>query len=174
MSGAKEPGLVLKDAIEMEAQGKEFYERAAVRMENSRAREMFLSLAKQERMHAEILEDQLTRLARDKAWIPLKQLMRDVSKSKVSVFEDKDIKKMDIPPGAGELDVIKVGMEIEKKSIEYYRNAGAGVKGWNAKSVFNWLVAQEAGHLTVLQAEYDYRTKSGFYMGSPEFSLEVM
>lgn len=174
MSDGRDPGLVLRDAVEMEVQGKEFYEQAAKRMENPRAKDMFLSLAKQERMHIDILEEQLHRYAHDKAWMSLKQLMKEASPSKISVFQDRDIKKIEIHPEAGELDVIQVGMEIERKSVEYYRKAGSEVKDKNAKEIFNWLVAQEAGHLTVLQAEYDYRTKSGFYMGSPEFSLEVM
>ncbi len=177
MSGTADevdPGSVLTDAVEMEAQGKEFYERASARMRNPRAKDMFTSLVRQEQMHIDILEGQLSRLAHDKAWAPLKQLIKEASAPKASVFQDKDIKKIELDPGAGELDVISLGMTIEKKSVEYYRDAGAKATDKNAKKILNWLVAQETGHLTVLQAEYDYRTRSGFYMGEPEFSLEIM
>jgi|GEM_PF-927330 len=175
MSGTSiRPALVLRNAIEMELQGMEFYERAGGRMTNNRAKEMFGSLVKQERFHADILNDQLDRLVHDKAWLSLKQLKSEASTHSISVFQDKDIKKLEVGPNAGELDVIRLGMEVEKKSVEYYREAGNEILDTNAKEIFNWLVAQEAGHLTILQAEYDYRTKSGFYMGDPEFSLEVM
>lgn len=175
MSGTSiDPALVLRNAVEMEIQGKEFYERGAEKMKNQRGKEMFLSLVKQERVHIDILEDQLNRFVHDKVWLSLKQLKNEAPATKISVFQDKDIKKIAIGPNAGELEVIKMGMEVEKKSVEYYRAAGNDVRDKNAKDLFNWLVAQEAGHLTILQAEYDYRTKSGFYMGDPEFSLEVM
>jgi rubrerythrin len=169
-----DPALILRNAVVMEIQGKEFYERAAEKMSNQRARDMFLSLVKQERVHVDILEEELNRFVHDKVWLSLKQLKSEASAPRISVFQDKDIKRLKIGPNAGELDVIKLGIEVEKKSVEYYRSAGNDLHDKNAKDVFNWLVAQEAGHLTILQAEYDYRTKSGFYMGSPEFSLEVM
>jgi rubrerythrin len=169
-----DPALILRNAVEMEIQGKEFYERGAEKMRNQRGKEMFLSLVKQERVHVDILEDQLNRFVHDKVWLSLKQLKSGAPATKISVFQDKDIKKIEIGPNAGELDVIKLGMEVEKKSVEYYRAAGNDLQDKNAKDIFNWLVAQEAGHLTILQAEYDYRTKSGFYMGDPEFNLEVM
>jgi len=175
MSGASvDSALILRSAVEMEIQGKEFYEKAAGKMTNQRGKEMFHSLVKQEMLHIDILEDQLNRFVRDKVWLSLEQLKGEAPSRKISVFQDKDIKKIEIGPNAGELDVIKVGMEVETKSVEYYRAAGSHLQNKNAVDIFNWLVAQEAGHLTILQAEYDYRTKSGFYMGSPEFSLEVM
>lgn len=170
-----DPALVLRHAVEMEVQGKDFYERAAVRMKNKRGKEMFLSLVRQERLHIDVLEDQLTRYIHDKKWFALNTLIADVEEhQQKSIFESAEIKHIKLDPDAGELDVIKVGMEVEKKSIDYYLGSGSEVKDANAKGIFNWLVAQETGHLQVLQAEYDYRTKSGFYYDSPEFSLEVM
>lgn len=170
-----DPALVLRHAIEMEVQGKDFYERAAKRMKNKRGRDMFESLVVQERLHIDILEDQLTRYLHDKKWISLEELRLEVEEHpEKSVFEDPHIKNIKLDPEAGELDVIRLGMEVEKRSIDYYREAGSEVKDANAKGMFNWLVAQETGHLQILQAEYDYRTKSGFYYDSPEFSLEVM
>ena len=175
MSGTSiDPALILRNAVEMEIQGKEFYERAAEKMMNQRGKEMFRSLVNQERVHVDILEDQLNRFVHDKVWLSLNHLKSEAPATKISVFQDKYIKKIEIGPNAGELDVIKLGMEVEKKSVDYYRAAGSGLRDKNAKDIFNWLVAQEAGHLTILQAEYDYRTKSGFYMGDPEFNLEVM
>lgn len=167
-----DPKLILSDAVDMEIQGTEFYGRAAERMTNKRGKEMFLSLVKQEKSHAEILEDQLKTFSQGGSWRPLQEL-RGRSTSRISVFEDNDIKKINLRQNAGELEVILVGVEVEKKSVEYYQTAGRAIEDKRARELFNWLVAQEAGHQTILQAEYDYRTKSGFYMGNPEFSLEV-
>ncbi len=170
-----DPGLVLRHAIEMEVQGKDLYERAAKRMKNKRGKDMFLSLVRQERVHIDVLEDQLTRYVHDKVWLTIEELkMQAEEHPEKSVFDLPAIKNIQMDPNAGELDVIKLGMEVERKSIAYYSEAGAEVKDAKAKGTFNWLVAQETGHLQVLQAEYDLRTKSGFYYDSPEFSMEVI
>ena len=163
MSGTSiNPALVLRNAVEMEIQGKAFYERAAEKMTDQKGKDMFLRLVEQERVHADILEDQLNMFVHDKGWISLKQLRDGASAPKISVFEDRDIREIEIGPNAGELDVMKLGMEVERKSVEYYRAAGNGLRDKNAKDIFNWLVAQETGHLKILQTEYDRRTKSGF------------
>ena len=62
---------------------------------------------------------------------------------------------------------------MEKKSIEYYTKAASMVDDPKAKEIFRWLVGEEGGHLTILTAEYDYRSKSGYYYDKAEFSLEV-
>jgi rubrerythrin len=156
-----DPGLVLRNAVEMEIQGKAFYEKAAGKMTNQTGKDMFLRLVEQERVHADILEDQLNIYVHDKAWASLDKLKADASAPKISVFDDKDIKEIEVGPNAGELDVIKLGIEVEKKSVDYYRAAGNDLRDKNAKDIFNWLVAQETGHLTILRTEYDRRTKSG-------------
>ncbi len=165
---------ILRNAIEMEVQGKDFYERAARKMQNQRGRDMFVSLSKQERVHIDILEDQLSKYVHDRVWLNLKQLREEAATTKISVFDDKTIKQISIGPNMNELDVIKVGMEVEQKSVDYYQKARSDIPEKNAKEIFNWLVAQETGHLQILQAEFDNRSKSGFYFGAPEFSMEVM
>jgi rubrerythrin len=90
------------------------------------------------------------------------------------VFQDRQFKRLKFDPESGELDALGVGIEVEKKSIEYYRSAAIQSSDPKAKDVFNWLVGEEAGHLTILTAEHAYRTKSGYYYDNAEFSLEVM
>jgi rubrerythrin len=166
---------VLRNAIAMEIEGKAFFEEAAEKVKHRRAKETFLSLVKQEQRHVDILNAELSRLSAGKNWASLAEI-RELASTypRVSVFKDKEIKRIKLSADAGELEVLKVGIVVEKKSIEYYRAAGAQTKDHNAREIFNWLVGEEAGHLTILSAEYEYRTKSGFYYDNMEFSLEVM
>jgi rubrerythrin len=166
---------LLRNAIAMEIEGKAFFEEATEKVKHQRAKETFLSLVKQEQRHIDILNAELSRLSAGKNWASLSDV-RELASTyhRVSVFKDKEIKRIKLSADAGELEVLKVGIEVEKKSIEYYRAAGAQTKDLNAREIFNWLVGEEAGHLTILSAEYEYRTKSGFYYDSMEFSLEVM
>ncbi len=169
------PLEILRNAIAMEVQGKDFFQKAVDIVKHKRAKDTFGSLIKQEQRHIEVLEDQLNHLIHDKRWMPLDELRgQPPAYPRMSVFEDKDIQRIRLDPSAGELEVLKVGMEIERKSIEYYRDAGMRFPDKHAKEIFSWLVGEESGHLSILSAEYDYRSRSGFYYDSPEFSLEVM
>src|SRR5512136_3252519 len=155
----------------MEIEGRSFFRRASEVVRNKQAKDTFTSLVKQEQRHIDILGEELNRLEKGLSWASLQQMKQEAQTyPKISVFQDKDVKHMKLDPDAGELDVLKVGMEIEKKSVDYYRNASFQTTDPKAREVFNWLVGEEAGHLTILSAEHDYRTRSGYYYDNSEFS----
>jgi len=165
---------VLRDAIAMEMDGKEFFERASGMMTRKRSRDMFVSLASQEKRHIDVLGHQLGLLGKGLDWATLEDARRaSGSSSRHSVFADTGIRHLKLKPDAGELDVVDLGIDVEKRSIEYYRTAGQQMDDANARQVFNWLVGEESGHLIILQAERDSRSGSGFYYGNMEFSLET-
>lgn len=176
MAEASEEHLVvLRNAIQMELEGKDFFERVASGTKHPRARDMFEGLVKQEQRHIEILGREFERLGQGKSWMSLKQADSLPSGlPRISVFKDTKINRIRLPESAGELEALKIGIDVEKKSIEYYRSASLKVGNANAKSVFDWLVKEESGHLTILTAEYEHRRGSGYYYDEPEFSLEVM
>lgn len=166
---------ILADAIEMEYEGKGFYEDVASKSKHLRTRDTFISLVKQEQRHVDILSEELRRMNEGRDLGSLEELKKSAPQHpRISVFKDRDIRHLKFNPDAGELDALKLGMEIENKSIKYYRDAGSQTADRSAKELFNWLVGEEAGHLTVLSAEYEYRNRSGFYYDNMEFSLEVM
>ena len=164
---------ILRNAIRMEIEGERFFSSAATRMKYPRTKDVFISLAKQERRHIHVLEEELKRLEQGTSWVSPASVKGSVD-SGASVFKDVESASGPLDPKAGELEVLKFGIEVERKSIDYYRRAGQEVGNPKAKEVFNWLVGEEAGHLTILTAEHDIRSRSGFYYDMPEFSLEVM
>lgn len=159
----------------MELEGKEFFEEVGAKARNARTRNTFQSLVKQEQRHVDILGEEMRRLESGMKLSTLEEMKRSApAYPKISVFKDKKFRRLKFDPESGELEALRIGMEVEEKSIEYYRSAGAQTTDAKAREIFNWLVGEEAGHLTILKAEYSYRTRSGFYYDSPEFSLEVM
>ena len=165
---------VLRAAITMEVDGKAFFERASTMMTRKRSKDMFMSLAAQEMRHIDVLSHQLGLLDQGLDWVTLEDAKNaSAPSSRFSVFAGHSVKGLELRLDAGELEVIDVGMDVEKKSIEYYRAAGQRTENANAKQVFEWLVGEESGHLTILQAERDSRSGSGFYYDDMEFSLET-
>lgn len=163
---------ILEDAVGMELAGLRFFERASGAMKHPRAKQMFLDLAKQEHRHINVLELQLGRVSEGKEWVDVNEAMA-IPASGTAIFREQDLKELPLRPEAGELEVLELGMEIERKSIEYYREAGSKSENPRARETFDWLVSEETGHLTILKAEYDNRSGSGFYYDDQEFSLEV-
>ncbi len=165
---------ILRNAIEMELEGQRLFEEASERMKHPHAKEVFLNLVKQEMSHVQIIGHELHRIESGLGWSSL-----ETAKSgqegypRISVFDRKGIHVTGLNPDIGELEVINLGIEVEKKSIDYYRDAGSKVDDQKAREIFNWLVNEEAGHLLILKAEYDSRSGSGFYYDDREFSLEV-
>jgi rubrerythrin len=165
---------ILTNAIEMEREGKAFFENVASNAKHQRTRDTFVSLVKQEQRHVDILSEELRRLEQGKDWASLQEMNATPTQyPKISVFKDKEIRRMKFDSEAGELEALKLGIKIEKKSMDYYRNAGLESTDPKAREIFSWLVGEEGGHLTILSAEYEYRIKSGFYYDNMEFSLEV-
>lgn len=165
---------VLKDAIVMELEGKEFFEHASGMMTRKRSKDMFLGLVAQERRHIEVLSHELSMLESGRGWSSVGDIKEVSGKPfRSPVFSDREVKKLRLKPDAGELDVIDLGLEVEKKSIEYYKSAELESEDPEAKRVFGWLVSEESGHLSILMAERDSRAGSGFYYDSSEFSLET-
>jgi len=173
----KDAGIlsILANAIEMEYEGKAFFEDVASKSRHQRTKDTFVSLVKQEQRHVDILSEELRRIDAGRTLGSLEVLKQSAPQApRISVFKDKDIKRIRFNPEAGELEALKLGIAIEKKSIEYYRDAGSVTTDQKARELFNWLVGEEGGHLTILTAEYEYRNRSGFYYDNMEFSLEVM
>jgi rubrerythrin len=169
------PIQILKSALEMERQGVEFFGRAAGLVKHETARNMFLGLVKQEERHIGILDGELARIQSGKAWASLSEMQNGLPDyPKISVFDDKEIRRIRIRPEAGEIEVLEIGVKVEQKSIDYYKDAATRVSDQKAKGIFDWLVGEESGHLTILRAERDSRVGSGYYFDSAEFSLEVM
>ncbi len=166
---------VLRNAIQMELEGKDFFERAIERVQQKRAREMFEGLAKQEQRHIEILGREFERLSSGKSWLSLEEAGEMPSGlPSESVFKEAAIRRIRLAQDAGELEVLKLGIEVERRSIEYYSSARERSANREAKEILTWLVSEESGHLTILNAEYEHRRGSGYYYDEPEFSLEVM
>lgn len=165
---------VLKDAILMELEGKNFFERAVDTVQNQRSKDTFSSLVQQEVKHIEVLSREYERLSSGDSWLSLYEASRKgQAVPQLSVFKDPRLKRIKLRQEAGELEVLALGIEVEKKSIEYYSAALKGTDDPKAKEIYRWLVGEESGHLTILSAEHDYRRRSGYYYDNQEFSLEV-
>lgn len=146
----------LSQALKLEREGRAFYIKAADEALDDKARAMFLSLADDERLHAEMIERQLHALEGEGQYVLLPDLKAPRIDLNARLFppeRDKIAAKVGANPN--ELDALHVALENEVKSYDLYRGAADAAKVAAAKEMYTWLAAAELTHYNLLMANYE-------------------
>ncbi|MDD5311841.1 MAG: ferritin family protein [Dehalococcoidia bacterium] len=147
---------VLKYAIQMELDGKKFYQLAAKESNNKAGKELFPWLAEQEDEHRKRFERIYEALAADKGW-PEIDVKPDKNKKLVTLFA-RAIKKAGtaVKAGHGEFEAVEKAMEMEIKSRDYYRLHADKSVSDIAKNFYSQIAAEEQGHYLALVDYKEY------------------
>ncbi len=168
---------IIKDAMELERRGHAFYLQAAEVTGNALGKNIFLTLARDELEHLTYLDKVFRSLVSSGAMpadLPEPSEAASIRPpSHPTVFPSPKEATEEIWAGTGELDALKRGIQAEQDSIALYGQALADATTPEEKRLFGTLVAVEEGHLAILQGEYDYIAKTGFWFGFQEFDVEA-
>jgi len=153
----------LLQAIRLEQDGYRFYTEAAERTMDPHGREMFLSLADDEKLHLRIVRDQYQALSVGKGW---------VSFSEVLEFKPVDVGKPLFPPDeeaidpkASDTDALLFALQIENQSYELYRKAATETADPAGKDMYQRLASQERTHFDILMLNYEHLVNTGTWRG---------
>ncbi len=157
-------------AIRIEEEGIKFYTEAAEKVEDRTAQKMFRNLAQDEYNHLRLFQSVRQSLLEKGEWpslesLPLKEAPHYIFPSPGEGGE------VEVP--RHQQEILRKGMEIEKASIKFYTEQLSKAASEEARRVYQFLVDQEKGHLALLQAEYDYLNRTGFWFDYQEFTLEA-
>ncbi|MCO1601741.1 ferritin-like domain-containing protein [Desulfosporosinus nitroreducens] len=153
---------ILEFAIKMELEGEKYYtEQAKINKDNSLST-VFLLLAKDENIHAKILENKVNKLSFD-----LKQ-SETLSEAK-SVFNDLGTLKNELKQVPNQLDVYRSALENEKESINLYRKYLSEATDNESKKVFEYLIKQEEDHYAIIDQIVTLINHSEEWVESAEF-----
>jgi len=141
-------------AIQMEIDGREYYQKASRESGNKVGRELFDWLAAEEDKHRQRFEHIYNSIKREKAWPevsiqPRKGGILDTLFSEAMKTVGSDVKVAD-----AELDAIAKAMEMETKTHEFYKSQGEKAVYDAEKKLYTSLAAEERGHYLAL---VDYR-----------------
>jgi rubrerythrin len=143
----------LKTAIQMEQDGKKFYEEAAQKAKNEGTAEIFRYLAKGEVYHILRIEEIYEALEKAPTWT---ESMCEFSPP----TEDPKIFSAALAKGnmgtgdANDLKALEIGMQMETKSIEFYQRLAKQAQDPMERRFLLSLVNEERGHYNYL---VDYR-----------------
>jgi rubrerythrin len=74
--------------------------------------------------------------------------------------------------GKGEIEALRIGMELEKEATHFFQKAAEETDDPVAKKIFLEIKEEEKFHYDLLQAHYDSVTHSGFWLDSAEFQMD--
>jgi len=159
----------IKEAIRLEINGRKFFLHAADITEHEKGKKMFRFLADEEVKHLEVFGKLFSQILDGEDW---KKYVRDEELRGESPLVEKLKDRMKKEEGKGEVEAIRVGMELEQDAIDFFGKAMFDAYDSNAKKIFREIAEEEKFHFDLLQAQYDSVTRSGFWLGSAEFQMD--
>jgi rubrerythrin len=164
----------IETAIQIERDGLAFYTEAAKQTDDRNGKKMFKSLARDEAAHLRLFEDARQALLERGNWLSLEEVAAISPKrlDRPPIFPTGDeIKAAEIPER--ELAALRRGIQAEEASIAFYSQERDKTDDPDGKAMYAYLIEQEEGHRTILQGEYDYLNRTGFWFDIQEFDLEA-
>ncbi|ABR50337.1 Rubrerythrin [Alkaliphilus metalliredigens QYMF] len=146
----KEELDAIKQAILNEVEGFEFYQMAAKQAGTEESKEAFMALAKEELEHAEYLKDLFNKVKDNQG--------EDFELAFVSEPPSPNIyqwSKMDKQYTSLGMSVFGIGIQMEKDSIEFYKEAKKNTKLEQAEKLYDLLIKWEFVHLNQFTEQYN-------------------
>jgi rubrerythrin len=164
--------IALEKAMEVERQGKVFYEEAAARTKDSAGKTVFQTLAKDEVEHIRLLQAEYDKIQGDQEWMALDVAKVCEPQTPLRLFPEKKDLALAIPANAKDADALQSAMAFEESGYRAYMKAKKETEDPTGKKVFAFLAKQENNHFVYLQKTLDYLTNQGsWYFDEQEFPM---
>jgi len=146
----------LQAAIQMEIDGKEYYLKASRESGNELGKKLLESLASEEDVHRQKFEEIYNAIRIRKAW-PETNFQPNKGKRLRTIFAEAiEVMGSSISAPATELNAVKVAMDMENKTYDYYKNQSQTATYDTEKGFYQALAGEEREHYLVLLDYYEY------------------
>ncbi len=164
---------VLQIAIQMEIDGKEYYQKISQSSANQLGRELFKSLSAEEDVHRQKFEEIYEAIRSKKAW-PETDFQPDGGKRLRTIFAGAtDEIGSNVMALATELEAIETAMDMENKTYDFYKSQGKIATYDAERGFYDALAVQERGHHLVLLDYYEYLADpAGWFVTKEHPSLD--
>jgi len=163
---------ILREAIQMEVDGEEFYRQASRRSSNKLAREIFQNLADEEDEHRRKFEEIYEALKRGQDW-PDVELSASKGERLKSIFaQATEERGSKIRVASSELEAIKTAIDMEVKSYDFYRSRSEKSAFLLEKRFYHALAGEERAHHLALLDSYEYLTSPEGWFVAREHRLD--
>ena len=150
------------DAAKIELKGIRFYENLSDITLNAGGRLFFRNLASDEKQHYEVFKRiYLEHYSGECAFPTIEDLEDGIG----SIF-DFDIKGGGLSEKSDILDALNIGINSEKKSLEFYGEALKNESDETVRNILMKIISEEEKHLSILQNEIEAITKTGNFQNA--------
>ena len=165
----------LETALQMEVEGKEFYQKTGQKSVSPLVQQLFKNLAAQEDVHYRRVKEVHAAVKAGNKW-PEKESTFKRPRSLQAVFKDA-IEKMgahfEVP--SAEVEALKMAMNMEDKSYSFYRNREEEAVSPAEKAFYKALTGEERVHYLTLQSSHEYLSNpEGWFTMKERWSLDGM
>jgi len=168
---------VIKQAMELEDEGRQYYLQATARAQNPLAKNTFQWLAEQEEEHKQYFMAYYQAMEEEHEWPPMSQIevsAHDARQEAASIFQQAIAQIEEGVPEDIELSELYNGaMEFERKSIDLYRTQAEQATEDNAREFYEFLTEEERGHLNLLATTLEYLDHpESWYLAEEQWIVE--
>ncbi|MFC1934933.1 ferritin family protein [Chloroflexota bacterium] len=164
---------VLKIAVQMETDGKEFYLKASRGSLNRLGKELLRSLADEEDVHRQKFEEIYEAIRSKQGW-PKTPFHPDEGKRLKEVFAkatESNPSKVRVPKS--ELGAVQTAMTMENKTYDFYIKQSQDAAYDAEKDFYQALAAQEKTHHAILLDYYEYlKNPAAWFVNKEHPSLD--
>jgi len=163
----------LQIAIQMEIDGKEYYLKASQESSNEPGKKLLQSLAVEEDVHRQKFEQIYKAIQNKKAW-PVTDFQPDGGKRLRTIFAKATGETgSNIKAPSTELDAIKIAMDMESKTYDFYKSQGENATYSAERDFYHTLAAEEREHHLILLDYYEYlKDPAGWFVTKEHPSLD--
>jgi rubrerythrin len=161
----------IKTAIEFETQVRDVYHGAMEDTTDPVGKRIFRVLAGEEQNHLDYLQSRLSEwkttgtitAERLETTIPSEESIRQGVRKLEDRMADED--------RGGELKMLTKAFDVEVKTSNFYKEMVRNLPA-EGRELFTDFVKIEEGHLTIVRAEIDYLSRTGYWFDFKEFDME--
>ncbi len=163
----------LQIAIQMEIDGKEYYQKVGQASENQLGRELFRSLAAAEDLHRQKFKEIYDAIRNREGW-PGTDFQPEGGKELRTIFaRATEAMGSNIKAPASELDAIQTAINMEIKSYDFYKSRVKDTTYDAERDFYDMVAAEEREHHLVLLDYYEYlRDPAGWFVHKEHPSLD--
>ena len=159
---------IIREAIKLEINGKNFFDFASEETHNSLAKKMFKKLSNDEIQHLKVFSDLFTSALGGDEW---KKFVNREEQNASSLIEDLKSRVRN-SERASDQEALRIGMELERKAIDFFEKSARETSDKKASEICKKISEEEKWHFDLLQAQLDSLTNSGMWMDVAEFRMD--
>ncbi|MFC1979171.1 hypothetical protein ACFLVP_04205, partial [Chloroflexota bacterium] len=148
------------------------YKHASQKSSSELGKKLLRSLAEEEDYHRKKFDELYNELRIKKAW-PKSDVQTDGGSNLRTVFANALDKPANTNASKSELDAVQLAIDMEEKTLGFYRSNGATAKYDAEKEFYDTLASQEREHRLILIDYYEYlKNPAGWYTSKEHHSLD--